>query len=49
MVENAVSTAGLALLHTYKDIIVNIEEVINTFANEKTSKCLIIIVINIFE
>jgi len=26
---------GLALLHTHKDIIVNIEEVINRFANEK--------------
>lgn len=26
---------GLALLHTHKDIIVNIEDVINRFANEK--------------
>jgi len=26
---------GLALLHTHKDINVNIEEVINRFSNEK--------------
>lgn len=26
---------GLALLHTHKDIVVNIEEVINRFANKK--------------
>jgi hypothetical protein len=26
---------GLALLHTHKDIVVNIENVINRFANEK--------------
>lgn len=26
---------GFALLHTHKDIIVNIEQVINRFANEK--------------
>jgi len=25
---------GLALMHTHKDIVVNIEEVINRFANE---------------
>lgn len=41
---------GLALLHTHKDIIVNIEEVINRFANEKKKKrTIIIIIIPIFE